>query len=98
MGLALESYLTSIGKKPEDLRAEYAGQAREAISLDLILSKIAEDEGIKIDQKEIDAALQMSQASLKDNKETPENIESRKRLLESILKRRAALDFLIKLI
>jgi FKBP-type peptidyl-prolyl cis-trans isomerase (trigger factor) len=97
LGLALESYLASTGKKPEDLRADYANQAREAISLDLILSKIAEIEGIKIDQKEIDAALGISQAAVNKN-ETPEDTQSRRRLLESILKRRTALDSLIKLI
>ncbi|MGA2910667.1 MAG: trigger factor [Candidatus Microgenomates bacterium] len=97
LGLALEGYLSSIGKKPEDLRADYARQAQDAISLDLILSKIAEAEGIKIDPKEVDSALGMSQSAAQVKEEAPEDIESRKRLLESILKRRAALDFLIKL-
>lgn len=97
LGLALESYLSSIGKKAEDLRADYAKQAKDAISLDLILSKVAESEGIKIDPKEVDTALNMSQAAKPDNNVHTEDNESRKRLIESILKRRAALDFLIKL-
>jgi FKBP-type peptidyl-prolyl cis-trans isomerase (trigger factor) len=97
LGLALESYLTSIGKKAEDLRADYANQAREAIALDLILSKVAEAENIKIGEKEIEEALGMSQISQKVASENPEEIESRKRLLESLLKRRSALDFLINL-
>jgi FKBP-type peptidyl-prolyl cis-trans isomerase (trigger factor) len=97
LGLALESYLASIGKKAEDLRADYANQAREAIALDLILSKVAESENIKIGEKEIEGALGMSQISQKVASENSEEIESRKRLLESILKRRSALDFLINL-
>jgi FKBP-type peptidyl-prolyl cis-trans isomerase (trigger factor) len=97
LGLALESYLASMGKKAEDLRAEYANQARQAIALDLSLSKIAEAEAIKIDQKEIDAALNMSQAAKEGKDENPEDLESRKRYIESILKRRAALDLLISL-
>lgn len=97
LGLALENYLASIGKKAEDLRADYANQAKDAITLDLVLTKIAETEGIKIEPKEIDAALAMSQAGKTTKDEHEEDIESRKRLLESILKRRAALDFLIKL-
>jgi FKBP-type peptidyl-prolyl cis-trans isomerase (trigger factor) len=97
LGLALESYLSSIGKKAEDLRADYANQAKDAISLDLILTKIAQDQNIKIDEKEIDTALKMSQAANQNKNDGPEDIEGRKRLLESILKRRAALDFLIKL-
>lgn len=95
LGLALESYLASVGKNVEGLRAEYETQAKEAITLDLTLSKIGEEEGLKVDPKEVDAALAMSQASNKDDDEDP---DSRKRLLESILKRRLALDFLIGLI
>ncbi|MGA3292067.1 MAG: trigger factor [Candidatus Microgenomates bacterium] len=96
LGLALESYLASIGKSAKDLRADYANQAKDAIALDLILTKIAEEESIKIDPKEIDSALGMSQVASK-NEETPEQTEDRRRLLESILKRRSALDFLINL-
>lgn len=95
LGLALESYLASINKKAEDLRAEYALQAKDAISIDLILNKIAETEQIKVDEKEVDSAIEMSQAST--NKESKEDPESRKRLVESILKRRKALDFLLSL-
>lgn len=97
LGLALESYLASIGKKPEDLRADYARQAREAITLDLALTKIAAEEDIKIDPKEIDSAMGMNQAINQPQDQTPEDLEQRRRLVESILKRRAALDFLIKL-
>ena len=89
LGLALETYLTQIGKKPKDLRAEYATQAKEAVSLDLILSKVAEVEDINVDQKEIDMALKIG-----DIKDTS---DERKRLIESILKRRKSLDFLINL-
>lgn len=97
LGLALESYLTSIGKKAEDLRADYANQAREAIALDLILSKIAESENIKIDEKEITNALEMSKAANQTGDSEAPDTEDKRRLMESILKRRAALDFLINL-
>jgi FKBP-type peptidyl-prolyl cis-trans isomerase (trigger factor) len=93
LGLALESYLASINKKAEDLRAEYAVQAKDAISIDLILNKIAETENLKPDEKEVTEALKISQTT----NSSEEDPESRKRLIESILKRRAALDFLIAL-
>lgn len=96
LGLALESYLGSVGKKAEDLRAEYATQARDAISVDLILNKVAESENIKVEPKEVEEALNISQAATGNN-ESPEEIENRKRLLESILRRRKALDFLLSL-
>jgi FKBP-type peptidyl-prolyl cis-trans isomerase (trigger factor) len=97
LGLALESYLASIGKKAEDLRADYANQAKDAIALDLILSKVAETEAVKIDPKEIETALKMSQATKQGKDEPDVDVEHQKRYLESILKRRAALDFLVKL-
>lgn len=97
LGLALESYLTSIGKKVEDLRVDYTKQAKEAISLDLILTKIAEEEKITVDQKEIEGALEMSQIDPNAKNMNSEEVENKKRLMESILKRRKALDFLINL-
>jgi len=93
LGLALESYLASVNKKPEDLRAEYASQAREAISIDLILNKIAEIEKLNANEKEVDEALKISQTTNSGS----EDPESRKRLIESILRRRAALDHLLSL-
>lgn len=95
LGLALESYLASVGKKAEDLRADYAKQAKDAISLDLILNKIAEEEKLTVDTKEVEEALNMSQVNLKNADSN--DIEDRKRLMESILRRRKALDFLISL-
>ncbi len=95
LGLALESYLASVGKNVEGLRKEYEIQAKEAITLDLALSKIGAEEKLEVNPKEVEAAMGMSQAS---NKEDSEDPESRKKLLESILKRRLALDFLINLI
>jgi FKBP-type peptidyl-prolyl cis-trans isomerase (trigger factor) len=88
LGLALESYLASINKTAADIRAEYATQAKDAISLDLILSRVAQSENIKVSQKEIDEALKAADST---------QDEERKRLAESILKRRMALEFLSKL-
>jgi FKBP-type peptidyl-prolyl cis-trans isomerase (trigger factor) len=93
LGLALESYLASINKKAEDLRAEYATQAKDAISIDLILNKIAETENLKVGEKEVESAIAMSQAAAPKSEDT----ENRKRYIESILKRRKALDFLLAL-
>ena len=97
LGLALETYLSSIGKKADDLRADYANQAKDAIALDLILTKIAQEKDIKVDPKDVDSAMGVAQVSKTSENGTPEDPEGRKRLLESILKRRGALDFLIKL-
>lgn len=97
LGLALEGYLSSIGKNVDALRAEYETQAKDAIALDLILSKIATQENLNIDPKEVEAALNMSTASTSPKVEDKEDLESKRRMIESILKRRQALDFLIAL-
>jgi FKBP-type peptidyl-prolyl cis-trans isomerase (trigger factor) len=97
LGLSLDSYLASIGKTVESLRGEYEAQAKDAITLDITLTKIATDENITVDPKEIDSALTMSVTSAGKLEEHPEELENRKRMLESILKRRKALDFLISL-
>ena len=93
LGLKLENYLSSVGKNPETLRQEYEQQAKESIALDLILSKIAQEEKLKIDEKEVNEAFSVAQASA--NKD--EDPIGRKIMIESILKKREALKFLINL-
>lgn len=97
LGLALESYLSSIGKTVDQLRSEYEVQSKDAIALDLILSKVAEEENLKVTEAEVDAALNMSTSTTSQKVEDKEDIESRKRLISSILLRRQALDHLISL-
>jgi FKBP-type peptidyl-prolyl cis-trans isomerase (trigger factor) len=95
LGLSLDSYLSSIGKNPTVLRNEYETQAKEAISLDLILTKIADGEKLIVDPKSMEAALKAGQADPKLAEEI--NTPERKLIIENILKRRMALDFLASL-
>jgi FKBP-type peptidyl-prolyl cis-trans isomerase (trigger factor) len=85
LGLALESYLKSVGKTSQELRADYAKQAHDAISIDLILNAIALEQDIKVTKEEIDKAIEATGA--KD--QVP---EERRILIESILKRQKALS------
>ena len=96
LGLNLDTYLKSIGKTAESLRTEYETQASQTLSLDLILSKIAEKENIKVDEKQVDAAIQVSSADkeLSDQLKSPEQ----RRYVEAILRKRAALDSLTALL
>lgn len=90
LGLNLESYLQSVGKTAQTLRKEYEEQAKNALSLDLILTKVAEKEKIKTDKKEVDKAIGAASADRKLAKDldTPQ----RRRYLEVILTRRKALN------
>lgn len=95
LGLSLDSYIASINKTANQVRSEYERQAKEAVTLDLILAKIAQKEDIKVSESELNAAIGASSADPKLAKEldTPE----RRKLIESVLLKRHALNKLISL-
>lgn len=96
LGLTLEGYLASINKNGQSLRSEYESQAKQSLTLDLILSKIAEEEKIQITSSQVEATLKAtaSDPNIKTEPATPEQ----KRIIESILKRRKALEILTQLL
>jgi FKBP-type peptidyl-prolyl cis-trans isomerase (trigger factor) len=96
LGLKLESYLASVGKTGENLREEYEKQAKDTLSLDLILQKIADVEGIAVSESELQAAIGATSAdpALAQTFETPDQ----RRMLESILRKRKVLDSLTELV
>jgi FKBP-type peptidyl-prolyl cis-trans isomerase (trigger factor) len=96
LGLSLESYLASIRKTADDLRKEYAIQAGEAIKIELILNKISEEEKIEIDEKQVEATIKASSADPKLAKKL--DTEEQRRLVRTVLRRRAALDYLVALV
>lgn len=89
LGLTLDQYLQSTGKKPEDLRHDYEMKATSDMKLEFALSKIAEDEKIQVEPKELDEAV----AKAKDPQER-EQMEKNRYLLASILRQQKTLDFL----
>lgn len=96
LGLSLDTYLSSIGKTPEGIRGEYEQSAKDALSLELLLNKVADSEGLKVEEKEIDGAIAASGADPKvaERLNTPEQ----RRLIRSVLLRKAALDSLTSLV
>ena len=96
LGLTLEGYLSSLNKKPEELRNEYVSQAKSTIGIDLILSKISAEEKIQINEDQIDDALKAVSADPKlfEKLNTPEQ----RLLIKGVLMRRGALDYLVSLL
>lgn len=96
LGLTLEGYLASVGKTPDSLRAEYEVQAKSTIALDLILNTIAQEEKIEVKETDVEAAIKTASADPRvvERLNTPEQ----RRLIRSVLARRAALDSLIALL
>jgi len=92
LGLSLDQYLGSTGRKPEDLRAEYTKRAEDDIKLEFVLQKIAELEKITVDDKEIEEAIQKA----KDPAER-QNLAANKYVLAGILRQQKTLDLLMNL-
>lgn len=91
LGITVEQYLSSTGRTIDQLKADYAMQAEQSIKLEILLNKIAEEEGIKIEDKEVEEVLK---ASGQKGEADPRQAQ----LIRSVLKRRKALDKLIRLI
>lgn len=90
LGLSLEGYLKSVGKTPDGLRAEYEVQANDAISLEIILNQIANEEKIEVTEKEIDEFIKTTGSEL-------DKVEKEQRdILKRVIMRRSALEKLSK--
>lgn len=89
LGLTLDQYLASTGRTPESLRDEYTKRAKKDIALEFALQKIAKEEHITVEEKEIEEAIQKA----KDPTER-KNLENNRYLLANILRQQKTLDFL----
>jgi FKBP-type peptidyl-prolyl cis-trans isomerase (trigger factor) len=66
MGMKMEDYITHAKKTIEDLRKDWRPQAEKKAKLQLILNKIAEEEKIKVEQKEIEKEVEAILKHYKD--------------------------------
>ena len=93
LGLSLDGYLASVGKTTDAIRKDYEKDATEALKLDLILTKIASTEKIKIEKAQVDEAIKASSADpkLQESLDTPQQ----RAAIEAVLRKRMALASLI---
>jgi FKBP-type peptidyl-prolyl cis-trans isomerase (trigger factor) len=89
LGLTLDQYLASTGRNVDGLKLEYAGKAEKDIKLEFILQEIANQESIKVEEKEIDEAITQSKTEAER-----QNLQKNRHLLSNILKQQKTLDFL----
>ena len=89
LGLSLDQYLASTGRNTEALREEYTKKAENDIKLEFLLQKIAEEEKITVEDKEIDEAI----AQAKTDAER-QNLQNNRYLLASIIRQQKTLDLL----
>lgn len=90
LGLTLEGYLKSVGKTPESLRAEYEIQAKDAISIELILNEVANSEKVEVNEKEIDDFIKTTGEDLNKVEKDQRDV------LKRVILRRKALEILSK--
>ncbi len=95
LGLNLDSYLASIGKNPNTLRDEYKSQAEKSLRLEILLTKIAQEEKFEPKKEEIDAFLKAAKADPNFGKDTEE--EDQITTIKSILIKRKTIDMLSSL-
>lgn len=95
LGLTLEAYLSSIGKTADVIRKDYEDQAKEAIRFDLILGKIAVEEKVEVSKEEVEQTLK---AYSQGDKPGTSPAGDQKVMIETVLKKRAALDALCALL
>lgn len=94
LGLTVEEYLTSTGKTSQNLREEYRKTATDSIKLELILSAVAEAEGIKVADAEVEA---MIAATPDEAAKSKLNNPAEKAYIRQLLRKRAVIDKLMKL-
>ncbi len=94
LGLTIDQYAASNNKTVEQIRQEYQLSAANTLKLELILQAIAEDKKFKVELKEIDDLINASaDEKLKKQLNTP----AERIYLETLLKKRRAIDYLLTL-
>jgi FKBP-type peptidyl-prolyl cis-trans isomerase (trigger factor) len=89
LGLTLDQYLGSTGRTADALRKEYEQKAENDVKLEFVLQKIAQEEKITVEDKEVIEAIKQAK-----NDTERQNLENNKYLLASILRQQKTLDFL----
>jgi FKBP-type peptidyl-prolyl cis-trans isomerase (trigger factor) len=94
LGLTVNQYLSSQGKKAEELQKEYHEIAERNLKDEFILSRVAKDAEVKVSEKEIEEAIEAAP----DEKTRTGLSEPRgKAYLEDVLRKRKTIEHLIKI-
>lgn len=94
LGLTVEQYLASVGKTNDQIRAEYKKQAEESLKLELILSKMADDQKVEIKDEEVE---KMVKAAPDEKTRKAMDTPTQRTYIKQLLRKRAVIDFLSKL-
>jgi len=91
-GLSIDQYASTKGMSVESLREEYRKQAEMELKLEFILQQIADEEGIKVEEKELNQIVENAKKQSADKGKSL-NIY----LVAQILRRQKTIDYLAHL-
>ncbi|MBI4091799.1 MAG: hypothetical protein HY427_01170 [Candidatus Levybacteria bacterium] len=92
LGVSLDQYLSSRGKTEVELRNEYETRAEKDLKLEFLLRKIADEEKITVEQKDIEQAL----SAIKDETER-KKVSENPYLVAAIIRQQKTLEYLSQL-
>jgi len=94
LGLTIDQYAASVKKTVDQLKKDYHQSAEKTLKMELILQAVADDQKIKIEEKEIAAMINTTKdKELKQKLNSP----SEKAYIASVLRKRKAIDYLLSL-
>lgn len=88
LGLSVEQYLSSTGQNVEQVRERYASEAEQAIKLELILNKVAEEKDLKATDEEVET---MIAATGDEQTQKALSTPQQKEMIRKIIERNKAL-------
>ncbi len=74
-GMTFDEYLEKIGKKREDIEAEWAPQAKKRVMSALILEQLADDQEIELDSKAVEEEMNKTLTMYKGVEDMEKNID-----------------------
>lgn len=96
----MEAYLKNIGKTEKDMREDFKAKATSRVIRSLVVSKIAEEEKIKVEPSEVDAEIERMLQSNKEGAEQRREIYSQpsmRQAVEGALYNRRASERLVQI-
>ena len=92
LGLSVDQYLSSTGKKAESIRNEYGENSRRTLTLEFAIEAVADKESIFVSDSDIESAIKAAKTP-----QEQENLTKERYYLASILRRQKTIDFLAAL-
>lgn len=89
LGITVEQYLSAKGKTTEQLRAEYATEAKRNLTVELTLAEIADKENITVSQQDIDQLINKVESA-----EEKARLKDQSYYLAHLIRQQKTLDFL----